>query len=214
MIRDRSRGRRPNQRPGPAAGGGNRSARGALRGNRPVRRGREALFKKAADRPATTLAYAEFLARRNRGREALDLCARLWSAGPPETAARACTAVLDAGKADNEQVQRVASWLEDATARQPASTTLLVGLATVRERQGRYPEAEALYRQAIARGDGGVVPLNNLAWPSRLQEGQGGEARPDRSGHRFAGAGAGIARHEGRRLARPRPDRAHDRGPQ
>jgi Flp pilus assembly protein TadD len=45
-------------------------------------------------------------------------------------------------------------------------------LGYLRERQGRFQEAEALYRQDIDQGEGNVVSLNNLAWLIALRNGK------------------------------------------
>jgi Tfp pilus assembly protein PilF len=47
---------------------------------------------------------------------------------------------------------------------------LLVGLANVREQQGRYQDAETLYHRAIEQDDHDGVSCNNLAWLTALKD--------------------------------------------
>src|SRR5262249_8007844 len=89
--------------------------------------------------------------------------------------ARACVNILAAAHGDDPATPRVASWLEQTVARdEPAAPAgLLASLAAVRELQGRYREAESLYRTAIARDARDAVPLNTLAWLIALKDGSG-----------------------------------------
>ena len=61
-------------------------------------------------------------------------------------------------------LKRVIDWLTQALKQYPRSTTLMVALGNLLERQGLYQEAEALYRRAIEQGDRNGVSHNNLAW--------------------------------------------------
>ena len=74
--------------------------------------------------------------------------------------ARACVNILAGAKGDDPATRRVARRLEEAVAKdeQGAPAGLLASLAVVRELQGRYPEAEALYRRAIAEMIGTPSP--------------------------------------------------------
>jgi tetratricopeptide (TPR) repeat protein len=130
-----------------------------------------------ASQAEALLDLAEFLGRRDRTGEALDLCERAWKEGRPDAVAvaRACVNVLAAARGDDPATGRVACWLEQAVARdEPAAPAgLLASLAAVRELQGRYGEAESLYRTAIARDVRDAVPLNNLAWLIALKDGSG-----------------------------------------
>ncbi|MBX6312993.1 MAG: tetratricopeptide repeat protein [Isosphaeraceae bacterium] len=123
--------------------------------------------------PESTLALAQYLARQGRLREALDLCERAWQTCPPAAVANACIAALYAAQPDDESYQRVERWLETALRKAPGTASLLVPLAVIRGLQRRYQEAEALYRQVIARDDRNIEALNNLAWLLSLK-GDGG----------------------------------------
>jgi len=133
------------------------------------------------DLPQAKVALIAFLARRGRVKDALDLCEPLWKAGrEPETLARLSFGALVAASnskvpnaKDPAQVSRVADWLEQAVAKNPTSTTLLLGLANLREQQGRYPDAEKLYKRAIDNGDRGGISHNNLAWLMAFEDRNG-----------------------------------------
>ena len=60
----------------------------------------------------------------------------------------------------------------------PESPSLPFHLAYVRDLQGRFGEAETLYRLAIRRGRFKATSLNNLAMLLALQKGRGAEALP------------------------------------
>ena len=69
--------------------------------------------------PESGLVLAQFLVRRNRFPEALDLCERAWQQCKAETVAAFCAA-LPLGKLTEEQRQRVSKWLEAASKRTPS----------------------------------------------------------------------------------------------
>ena len=54
---------------------------------------------------------------------------------------------------------------------QPRSSNFLSALASLRERQKRFQEAEALYAQVVKQGQGNAISLslNNLAWLKALR---------------------------------------------
>ena len=133
------------------------------------------------DLPQGKMSLIAFLGRRGRVKDALDLCEPLWKAArEPEVLARLSLGVLFAAsnsKAPNSkdpaQISRVANWLEQAVAKNPKSTTLLLGLGNLREQQARYPDAEDLYKRTIANGDRGGISHNNLAWLMALKDRNG-----------------------------------------
>jgi tetratricopeptide (TPR) repeat protein len=144
----------------------------------------EQFHRKAAAQPndvAGKVALVEFLVRRRPIKDVVDYSESLWKeAGTRDLGARIAVGVLsEAGAADpvqKEQAERVAGWLESALEREPRSTNLLSALGSLRERQGRYPDAEALYRRAVAAADRDWVSLNNLAWLTALKDNKGREA--------------------------------------
>ena len=67
-------------------------------------------------------------------------------------------------------------WLEQAVAKNPKSVALLVSLASLRELEGQYQEAERLYRHILDLSQEDIVPLNNLAWLTALRGGKASDA--------------------------------------
>ncbi len=121
-----------------------------------------------------TLALVSFLGRRGRTQEALDLCDQAMGIeqkpgfsekpGFCGRVAAAAIAVLRSGASTPAQRQRVEGLLESAVKEDPSNPALLASLADLRDLQGRWREAEALYRQVIERDPQHVIALNNLAW--------------------------------------------------
>ncbi len=126
------------------------------------RRYREYVSRSA--RPESVLLLAAFLGRRHRVPEALDLCERAWQTCPPGAVAAASTALLRAWPPDARQIERVKVALEAAIRKGPEAPALLLSLADLRDLQGRYEEAEALYRRVLHIDPDNVKALNNLAW--------------------------------------------------
>jgi tetratricopeptide (TPR) repeat protein len=139
--------------------------------------------------PQGKLMLALFLNRRDRRKEAMDVLEPLWAnADDIDDVVVACTDVLLNGKDEPDPVQlnRGSGWLEQALKQKPGSILRLFSLASLREqRQGRYQEAEELYRSVIKLGEGSPLPgdlqriaisYNNLAWLMALSDRKGREA--------------------------------------
>jgi predicted Zn-dependent protease len=129
-----------------------------------------------AQKPQAPLALAEFLARKDRLSEALDIWDRAWGSVQPDTLATVSVQLLYTANSNADQQQRVALRLEDALKKQPASPVLLGQLAAVRNLQGRYDDVIRLYRQVVERDPRDALALNNLAWFLALTEGKPTEA--------------------------------------
>ena len=153
----------------------------------------ERLLKKLAsqqDRLENRLPLVRFLARTGRVGAALDLCEQLWKGMPsPEPLVPSLLDVVlsDKSKDRTAHLDRVAGWLQKGLEQRPKSSILMLGLGNLRERQGKFAEAEELYRRDIDQGEGDkMVALNNLAWLMTLR-GEKAERRgprPDQSSHR------------------------------
>jgi tetratricopeptide (TPR) repeat protein len=128
-------------------------------------------------RPERILDFAAFLTRQGRPADALDLCEKAWQTRPPVDVAIASVAVLRAMPAPTEQQQqRAERWLTTALEKKPAgAASLLVCLADLRDLQGRYADAEKLYRQAIDTDKNNVIALNNLAYLLALRKEESAE---------------------------------------
>jgi tetratricopeptide (TPR) repeat protein len=132
-----------------------------------------------ADVPQNRIALASFLGRHGRVKEGLDLCEPLWNKDIASDAI--LPQLLDivfssTGRNDQVQVGRLASWIERALGQKPKSSSLMMALANLRERQGKFQEAEALYRQEIEQDTNNIIALNNLAWLMALRKDQSGIA--------------------------------------
>jgi tetratricopeptide (TPR) repeat protein len=154
-----------------------------------ARRAVEQLERLAPEAPATLEARARLLQAQGRGEEAADLLtafARRPGADPGRVAAllegigqtssagelyrRAAQsgqpqAVLDLalylGRHDG--LAEAVALAERAVQEQPQAPAPLLGLAQLRERQGRHAHAEALYRRVLQLEPDDVIALNNLA---------------------------------------------------
>jgi tetratricopeptide (TPR) repeat protein len=130
----------------------------------------------ASSRLQDRLAYAAFLGRQGRIKEAIDVCEPLWTSTPdPSVLVNTVLGALFPAKAEPEaaQVERVAGWVERSIQQNPKATLFLIALGNIRERQKKYADAEALYQRAIKLEGSDVVPLNNLAWLMTLQGNKG-----------------------------------------
>jgi tetratricopeptide (TPR) repeat protein len=124
-------------------------------------------------RPESVLVLAQYLARRKRTQEALDLCERAWSTCAAERVASTSLAILTAGKPEGRECERVRGWLEVAVRKNPGMPALSVHLAVLCKIEGRIPEAVALFRKVIDGGNrrASVMAMNNLAWLLALKNG-------------------------------------------
>jgi tetratricopeptide (TPR) repeat protein len=114
--------------------------------------------------PEAGLALAQFLGRRGRLHEALDLCDKARPAVPMPAVADVALALLYGTAADAAERARVGGWLEQAIRKTQRKADLRASLALLRNLEGRYDEAVELYRQVLAEDNQHVVALNNLAW--------------------------------------------------
>jgi tetratricopeptide (TPR) repeat protein len=126
--------------------------------------------------PEAPLVLAQYLIRRKRYAEALDLCDRCWPTCRQELVAQVCVIALSEMPPDPSQFARVAGRLEAVIAAAPDQVQLPVALAAVRNFEGRFDQAEALYRGVLRRDPRQTTALNNLAWLLAVKGGHGEEA--------------------------------------
>src|SRR5262249_42577129 len=123
-------------------------------------------FVKGSKKPSDALVMAEFLGRRGRLKEAINigLGDPITSTMAPEAVGQACIKIISDAPPDPEQAGGVADWLQRAIEKTPSSTSLLVELAMARRIQGRDEDAIAAYRQALGKEPENFLVQNNLAW--------------------------------------------------
>jgi tetratricopeptide (TPR) repeat protein len=133
-------------------------------------------FAARSGRPQDMLVVAYFLIRQRKYVEALDVCDQCWASCPPVEVAQVCLVALSAMPADPDWLRRVSARLEPAVAAAPDQVNLLAALAAVRNFQGRFDDAVALYRQVLKADENHRTALNNLVWLLALQDGHAQEA--------------------------------------
>lgn len=109
---------------------------------------------------------AEALAAEGEWPKALALLDQIESKFSASTLADVCSRLVSHGTADKVQLQRLDDILEVAINRFHRDPLLLLAMADLRSRQGRYDGAEgaeALYREILAKQDRDVLAMNNLA---------------------------------------------------
>jgi tetratricopeptide (TPR) repeat protein len=141
---------------------------------------RDLAQKHQADKPEAALPLAAFLGRRGRTREALDLVFddQVWNAIRPDLATNLSVVILYGAPPGDPQLvpiaEQTAQRIQQTAAAHPDRTTILFDLANVRCLQGRFDEAEKIYRDVYRRNNTAGAPLNNLAWMLALSEKPGG----------------------------------------
>jgi tetratricopeptide (TPR) repeat protein len=139
--------------------------------------GAEEMYRKfvaLSQKAETMLVLVTFLARQGRIDDALDLCEKAWERCAPASVAAASVAVLRGATPNSQQIARVEGWLQSAVQKNASEPSLLLALADLRDRQGRFEEAEAIYRQILGLDNRNAVALNNLAWLLAKKGAKGG----------------------------------------
>jgi cellulose synthase operon protein C len=120
--------------------------------------------------PERSLVLAQFLARQDRPVEAMKILDDAWKTCRPEQVAASALMVFNAPSAGEAEKQQVEAWVAEAVRRQPTATLLASKLGVIRIRQGRFDEAEGLFRRLLASDPDNVDALNNLAWMLALRD--------------------------------------------
>jgi tetratricopeptide (TPR) repeat protein len=147
------------------------------RGDEALKLLREHLAGKDAPPEEGLLLHAS-LRRQKRYAEAFAECEKVWREGrwPPEVAGSVSVGLLRVMKPTDAQCRQVENWLKAASRARPDSVVLRMHLADLYDQRGRYDEAEAAYREVLAKEPGNFVALNNLAWLLALRKGDAAEA--------------------------------------
>jgi tetratricopeptide (TPR) repeat protein len=117
--------------------------------------------------PENALALAEYLGRRGRTDDALAVWEQARDKCRLERASLSAVAILYAGKAKGEPCQRVTRWIESEIQKNPQSNVLNMLLerqGAIYNLEGRYRDAELVYRKIVEHDPRNAVCINNLAW--------------------------------------------------
>lgn len=126
-------------------------------------------LERLAPKEFITFVRHEWLVASNEWDKALDLLEQKEGNAPPVAINQLCSQFLAYGKADQKQLQRLDNMLQGALVRLNRPAVLLLAMADLRAHQGRYGDAEAFYREILAKQGRDVWALNNLAVLLALQ---------------------------------------------
>jgi tetratricopeptide (TPR) repeat protein len=118
---------------------------------------------KDAKDAAAVLPLIQFLGRRNRVGEALELCAKARGKVRDAVFAEVAVGVLRDGEPTESQVESVIRWLRQDRQKSKDTTILDLALANVSDLRGKSDEAAAQYRELLKRDGRNVLAHNNLA---------------------------------------------------
>lgn len=121
-------------------------------------------------KPDQQILMAAFLARQHQIDKALDLLQAKWETGTPEQVALVCFSAMNGTAPSPEQLRRVDQILTISLEKHHQATPLRIALAVLRDVQGRFDEAEHIYRSILEREKNNPTVLNNLAVLLALQE--------------------------------------------
>lgn len=128
-------------------------------------------------RPDEHLVLAGFLARRGSMAEVMELCQKAKDAGrstPSVTQVAVGAIQSQPGAAREQDYQAIENWIQEGLKQESTSLILQMHLADFRYGQGRYDEAEKIYREFLARPDAvGAAragALNNLSFVISLRD--------------------------------------------
>lgn len=132
--------------------------------------------------PEEHLVLAGFLARHGNLPEVMELCQKAAAASrEPVAITQVAVGAIQSqpGAAREQDYKQIEQWISDGLKRDPKSHVLQLHLADFRYGQGRYDEAEKLYREYLARpevtGAARAGALNNLAFVMSLRDKQNAE---------------------------------------
>ena len=130
----------------------------------------KAFIARDPKQPERVLALAQFLARQDRVAEAMEILKKAWSTCRPEQVAAAALPVFDAPSAGEAEKRQVEAWVAEAVRKRPDAVLLASKLGAIWIRQGRFDEAEELFRRLLAGNPDNADALNNLAWLLALRD--------------------------------------------
>jgi tetratricopeptide (TPR) repeat protein len=137
---------------------------------------REYVKAAEAKTPAAVLVLADFLARQNRVGEGLAICTDALPRNDPSVVARVAVAVVRVGEPTAAHFALAEQIIARAAQANPGAPDIRVSLADLRDAQGRYDDAKAMYREILRSHPNNELAMNNLAWLLALHEGNKDEA--------------------------------------
>lgn len=117
-----------------------------------------------AEAPEDALVLATYYGNRGNYQSGLDVCEQLVGKASPEALGITAVTVISMGPVPPDQMARAEKLLLAAIEAEKGSLRMKTALAGFRSVQGRYEEAEILYRQVLVQKPDDVGALNNLAW--------------------------------------------------
>jgi tetratricopeptide (TPR) repeat protein len=120
--------------------------------------------------PERSLALAQFLAHQDRIPEVMEILKKAWTSCRPEQVAIVALPLYDAPSTGDPEKRQIEAWVAEAVRKKPDATTLASKLGLIWILQGRFDEAEALFRRLLAGNPDNIDALNNLAWLLALRD--------------------------------------------
>ena len=122
--------------------------------------------KREKAKPEEIILVMGSLTRQKRFNEAFRLCEKAWNEGEtmPEALGAVSVGLLQVMDPNDAQIAFVETKLLEACKEKPKATVLLLHLANLYDRRGKYDSAAQQYRDVLKREPNNVVALNNLAW--------------------------------------------------
>ncbi len=118
--------------------------------------------------PLSVGELAAFFARRGRAADVMRICEQALKTTTVDQVAIFAVPLLYEMKPTPADVERIETWLQESLAKQPDNDSVLATFAQLREYQGRYDDAIALYDKVVghpnASGQVLSMALNNLGW--------------------------------------------------
>jgi tetratricopeptide (TPR) repeat protein len=132
------------------------------------------LFKSLASKSGkkeNLLVVADFLGACRKTKDALDLCEQVLKELPQQKVVAVAVMAVANNDATRPQIERVETWVRSGLQKKPqAEVPIWDGfLAVLKERQGKFKEAEDLYRKMIDQNPKNIMAVNNLAFLLGLQ---------------------------------------------
>ncbi len=116
--------------------------------------------------------------RQKRYNDAFRLCEKAWNDGDvmPEALGAVSVGLLRIMNPTDTQVEAIEAHLLEAHKIKPKANVLMLHLADLYDRRGKYDKAAVQYREVLVSEPNNVVALNNLAWLLAQSDKENGKA--------------------------------------